>query len=307
VKFVLFGILVVCAFYIPNPFFFYYGRVALFCSAVFIILQMLMLVDFAHALNEGWVERYESTGKNQYIWFLTICSLICYSTSGVLTFLMYFYQMGPQSWTSPFFVSLNILLCLCITLLSIHPTVQNADRSTPIGLFQASFVTFYSTYLVFAGLMDDTDSSSLETTTLIMGSIFIVICVGYTAIRISGHEETYFGHEEDESSVNLTAVEMDDASEAKVEKIAVEKPAETEEKGPTSYNYSFFHLVFALGAAYVCMLMTSWATISNDTNNTLKIDSGQTSMWVKIITSWVVLTLYMWTVIAPIVCTSRKW
>jgi serine incorporator 1/3 len=308
-KFVFFFLLCVIAFVIPNPFFFYYGWVALVGAAIFIILQLLMLVDFAHTLNEEWVEKYEETGDKRYLYLLAFFTFVCFTISIVLTVLMYVYQIGPQTWVSPFCVTLNIILCSCMVLLSLHPAVQSAERSTPIGVFQASFVTCYSSYLVFAGLMDATDSTSLQTTTIVIGCVFVIICVGYTAIRISGHEETYFGNEEEESSMKLVVNdETDKPQDDQMQPVPPKAATPTsEEQGPTSYNYSFFHLVFAFGATYVCMLLTSWAAISSDENNTLKIDSGQTSMWVKIGTSWIVLFLYSWTAIAPLVVSSRKW
>jgi hypothetical protein len=308
-KLLFFALLLVAAFSLPTSFFFTYGDVALLGAAVFIILQLLMLVDFAHSLNEGWVGGYELSGDRKYIVYLAASTFLCYSVLLVLSVLMYVYHMGPQTWTSPFFITLNIVLCLSITLASVHPAVQKVDRSTPVGLFQAAFVSSYSTYLVFSGLMDNTESSALQTTTLVMGSVFIILSVGYTAIRISGHEETYLGNGGDSAAVNLMMEDEEDDEEGEGEKKKKEKesPEEKEESGPVSYSYSFFHLVFCLGACYVCMLLTSWATITGDDKGTIRVDSGQMSMWVKIITSWIVVSLYLWTLIAPMVLPNRQW
>lgn len=308
-KLLFFALLLAAAFSLPTSFFFTYGEVALFGAAVFIVLQLLMLVDFAHTLNEGWVGGYELSGDRKYMVYLAVSTFLCYSVLLVLSVLMYVYHMGPQTWTSPFFITLNIVLCLCITLASVHPAIQKIERSTPVGLFQAAFVSSYSTYLVFSGLMDNTESSALQTTTLVMGSVFIILCVGYTAIRISGHEDTYLGNSTDSASVNLMIEDEDEDGEGEEKKKKKEKEAaeEKEESGPVSYSYSFFHLVFCFGACYVCMLLTSWATISGDEKGTIRVDSGQMSMWVKMITSWIVMALYLWTLIAPMVLPNRQW
>ena len=303
-KFLLLTFLAVVAFWIPNSFFIAYGWIALIGAGIFVLLQLLMLVDFAHSLNEGWVEKYEETGEKKYVAFLFVATFLCFGTAVVLSVLMYVYEMGPQTWVSPFLVSLNILFCLIITLISVHPTIQNADRSTPVGLFQAGFVSFYATYLVFAGLMDGTESDALETTTIVLGSIFIIICVAYTAFRISGHEDTYFGVPTDDvASINLMMEE--DGEDVPIN----DTEASETEKGSISYSYSFFHLVFALGATYVCMLLTSWSELSNsnDTDGGIQVDSGAASMWVKIVSSWLALLLYIWTVIAPALFPNREW
>lgn len=304
IKFLLLTFLAVVSFWIPNSFFIGYGWVALIGAGIFVILQLLMLIEFAHSLNEGWVENYEETGEKKYVAFLSVATFLCFGSVVVLSVLMFVYEMGPQTWVSPFLVSLNILFCLIITLISVHPTIQNADRSTPVGLFQAGFVSSYVTYLVFAGLMNGTESHALETTTIVLGSIFIIICVAYTAFRISGYEDTYLGPTDDVVMVNLMAEEGNEDMPT----IDDTESSETE-KGSIGYSYSFFHLVLAFGAAYVCMLLTSWSVLSpdNDGGGGIQVDSGKASMWVKIVSSWLALFLYTWTVIAPAFFPNRQW
>jgi len=102
-------------------------------------------------------------------------------------------------------------------------------------------------------------------------------------------------------------IEDDEGEFEEKEKKEKEVQESKEEKGPVSYSYSFFHLVFCFGACYVCMLMTSWATISGDDKGTIRVDSGAMSMWVKLVTSWVVVGLYLWTLIAPLFLPNRQW
>ena len=60
-------------------------------------------------------------------------------------------------------------------------------------------------------------------------------------------------------------------------------------KGPVGYNYSFFHLIFALASMYVAMLMTGWGTGPEGTD---RIDVGWTSVWVKVASQWMTAALY---------------
>ena len=47
----------------------------------------------------------------------------------------------------------------------------------------------------------------------------------------------------------------------------------------------------------MAMLLTDWGTQKNK-SNTVNITGGTTSMWVKIISQWVTMLLYTWTLIA---------
>jgi hypothetical protein len=59
----------------------------------------------------------------------------------------------------------------------------------------------------------------------------------------------------------------------------------------------FFHLVMALGAVYLAMLITKWkhydpSTGEGDSENTL-------SLWVKVASQWMTYVFYLWTLLAP--------
>lgn len=69
-----------------------------------------------------------------------------------------------------------------------------------------------------------------------------------------------------------------------------------------TYNYSFFHLIFALASMYIAMLMTGWGTGAEEKD---LIDVGWTSVWVKIIAQWATVALYAWTMTAPLLFPDR--
>ena len=69
-----------------------------------------------------------------------------------------------------------------------------------------------------------------------------------------------------------------------------------------TYNYAFFHLVFALASMYIAMLMTGWGTNPQERD---LIDVGWTSVWVKLVTQWVTAGTYVWMLVAPAVFPER--
>jgi len=78
-----------------------------------------------------------------------------------------------------------------------------------------------------------------------------------------------------------------------------------DEDSPVPYNYSFFHVTFALAAMYLGMVLTNWAVVS-DFESTVQIDQGVAAVWIKIVSSWVTIGLYIWTIIAPVILPNRS-
>ena len=69
-----------------------------------------------------------------------------------------------------------------------------------------------------------------------------------------------------------------------------------------TYNYSFFHLIFALASMYIAMLMTGWGTGAEERD---LIDVGWTSVWVKVVAQWMTVAVYAWTMAAPLLFPDR--
>ena len=72
---------------------------------------------------------------------------------------------------------------------------------------------------------------------------------------------------------------------------------------PVTYNYSFFHLVFALASTYIAMLLTGWGAASQERG---LMDIGWASVAMKLVTQWATGLLYIWVLVAPNVLKSRR-
>lgn len=77
------------------------------------------------------------------------------------------------------------------------------------------------------------------------------------------------------------------------------------------YHYSSFHFIFVLATMYVAMLLTHWNIVtrsgheSDDHATPVKIGHSTATMWMRIISSWVCMAIYAWTLIAPVVFPDR--
>jgi len=85
-----------------------------------------------------------------------------------------------------------------------------------------------------------------------------------------------------------------------------------DEKVGTRYNYSWFHIIFAGGAMYVAMLLTDWNVVSKnpidgpaDPNQDVYIGRSEVAMWMRVVSSWVCMVLYIWSLWAPVLMPDR--
>jgi len=63
-----------------------------------------------------------------------------------------------------------------------------------------------------------------------------------------------------------------------------------------------------LAALYLTMVLTNWAlptSDDSDKNSSVQVDQGMMSVWVKIISAWATIVLYLWTLLAPILFPHR--
>lgn len=75
-----------------------------------------------------------------------------------------------------------------------------------------------------------------------------------------------------------------------------------EEDGLT-YVYSAFHFLMMLATLYVMVMLTNWLRPENDLKT---LSTSSASYWVRMVSSWVCLILYLWTMIAPILFPDRE-
>lgn len=80
-----------------------------------------------------------------------------------------------------------------------------------------------------------------------------------------------------------------------------------DEKNGVQYNYTFFHLVFALAAMYISMVLTNWNTYKQPEGEEHLILIGQSwpAVWVKVVSSWICYGLYGFSLLAPVIFPDR--
>jgi hypothetical protein len=297
------------AFFIPNPFFEYYGWVAFAASAIFILVQLVLLVDFAHSWAENWIEKYEASEEGDSTWWYILLGSTfgLYGLSIAATIVMYIFFVpdGATCGHNVAFITINLILAFLFNILAIHPKIQEHNEKS--GLLQPALIAGYTTYLIFSALMSETDecnpwsistSAAASNVSVIIGAVFTILAVIYATMRAANQVG------EIEETQPLAAAVNSGGDEEAAEEV---KEAKANPDEPVAYNFSRFHFIFALGAMYLSMLMTDWSTVYNAGTDNATVDTGIAATWVKVVSSWVASGLFIWTLVGPMLFPDREW
>lgn len=143
------------AFYIPEGPFTHLWFVVGICGAFFFILiQLVLLVDFARSWNESWVDNMESGNSRGWYAALLAVTGLNYIMSFIAVVLMYLlYTQSTGCLLNKFFISFNMILCAVASVVSILPRVQEFQPRS--GLLQSSFMTMYTMYLTWSAMTNE--------------------------------------------------------------------------------------------------------------------------------------------------------
>lgn len=332
-------VLIVVAFLIPDRFFVVYGNyISFICAMLFLILGLVLLVDLAHTWAEYCLAQIEDTDSRVWRFILIGSTLAMYLASIVMTAVQYaFFAVGGSCTMNQAVITINLLLWLAISVISVNPTVQ--EYNPRAGLAQAAMVAVYCTYLTMSAVSTEPDDKQCNpllrgqgtrTTSVVIGAVVTMLTVAYTTtraatqslglgssnngIRLSDEDEhdlvTQQPHARremraealrravEEGSLPANALLSDDDAE-----VDSDIPHD-DERSRTQYNYAMFHIIFFLATAWVSTLLT---LKYDETNNADFATVGRTyaASWVKIASAWICHGLYIWTLVAPILLPDR--
>lgn len=294
VKAVIWLLLVVLAFFLPDVVIVVYGFISKFGAGMFLLIQVIILLDCTHAWNDAWVEKDE---QKWYIALLAVsvgCYIAAFTVLGLL--FIWFNPSGYDCGLNIFFIVMTMILAFVFGVIALHPKVSGS-------LLPASVISLYCAYVCYTGLSSEphdyecnglNKSRAISTSTLVLGMLTTVLSVLYSALR-AGSSTTFLSPPSSPKSAGSKPL-LEDVEEGKTKK-------EEKEAKPVSYSYSFFHLIFALASMYSAMLLSGWTSTSESSD---LIDVGWTSVWVRIGTEWVTAGLYIWTLVAPLLFPDRE-
>ncbi|CAM4852582.1 unnamed protein product [Rotaria socialis] len=278
------------------------------CGFVFILIQLMLMVHFVENWNKSWIGKGEDGSRKHYCG-LVFFTAFCYSLAIASIILLYIFYASESSCSlNIIFITINFLLCLIVSVISVLPTVQNYHPTS--GLLQSSFVTLYTIFLTWSaianpicnsswhGTVKNSNSTVINSTgngsVSVTSFIALIICFGlliYSAMINSAKL----------SNEKLLGIPSSDETENAATKIDGRKRYADEEQSVV-YNYSLFHLMLVFASFYIMMTLTNWLKPMSDFTSFQQSDSV---VWIKIVASWTCIGLYSWVMIAPCIFRHR--
>jgi len=298
IKFIYYAGLVVACFYIPNDVFSVYGNIARVFGGVFLLIQIILFIDFAYRWNESWVEK----GTKLYLGGLLAASLLLIMGSivfWVLGFLWYAQSPSDSCEMENFFVAFTIVLCVIFTVLSISEWVEHG------ALLPSAILTAYCTYLLYTALKSNpsacnrfyTPGGSDDPPQIILGVVLLMCSISYSSWSISRNRNNLFGGATNQADAATVAIN-DTGAMAK----AQEEESEILDPEVVKNNL-YFHFIMLLALMYMGMLLSDWASQTDDSESL--IGAGKATMWVNMAAQWTASALYIWTLVAPKLLSNR--
>lgn len=316
VKIIMYIGLVIGAFKIPSgsfeEVFMIFGIIGGF---LFIIMQLVLIIDFVHGWNESWVEKYENGDKEYFYGLLFFTGVFYVLAVGISIFGYAYYASAAGCGLHIFFITINLLMCVVATIVSVLPRVQEHNPTS--GVLQSGFVSLYVMFLTWSAMSNNQNRACNP-------SLLNIVTGNYSIPSGNTPEPSTVQVLDTPSIISLllwlglilyssfsSASKGDRIINLNGEREATQLYSDQENEGKTidderekvQYSYSGSHLVFLLATLYVMMTLTNWYKPTSDLTH---FTANEPSMWVKISSSWMCLILYVWTCIAPAVLSDRS-
>ncbi|KAM3940053.1 serine incorporator 5 [Leptodactylus fuscus] len=315
------------AFFIPDQdtFLLVWRHIGAFFGFFFLVIQLMLLVEFAHKWNKNWT----SGAQHNKLWngALAIVILLLYTVAlGALAGLIWLYTHPEHCQLNKILLGVNAGLCFLLAIVSILPCVlRNHPQS---GLLQSGVISCYVMYLTFSSfsnkppeyILDDTGKNITicvpsftngmnqdERWVSLVGAVILLGCILYSCLTSTTRSSCdalmgrYGPPEEEVARCCFCCGNGQDDQEQRVEAKGGQMVAYDEEI-KTTYSYAGFHFIFFLGTFYMMMTITNWFHYNHADIEKLFVGSWS-PFWIKMASCWLCVFVYLWTLLAP-VCRS---
>ncbi|KAH1046838.1 hypothetical protein J1N35_037622 [Gossypium stocksii] len=274
-KFFLLVVSMVVPFFLPPGFIQIYGEVARIGAGIFLLLQLVSVIEFIRWWNKHWASDEQSKQSCSIALFTSTVFYVA-SICGIVS-MYYFYAPRPSCSLNIFFITWTAILLIVMMAMSLHSKVNR-------GLLSSGIMAAYVVFLCWSAIRSEPADEK---------------CNVQKPKNGHGDWTTILGF-----LIAIGAIVMATFSTGIDSKSFQFRKDEVKAEDDIRYNYGFFHIIFSLGATYFAMLFISW-NLENSASE-WSMDVGWTSTWVKIINEWFAASIYMWKLIAPVVKQQPK-
>lgn len=203
IKLAAYLLLLGCSVLIPNSFFEGYAQAARFGSILFLVVQCIIIIDFAYVLHEGLLSRMEAREASMTragyepgclsngwkVLYLTLAGSLVVGSLVALGFMFPAFAT-PSCQLGQFFLSETLVVGFVLLLAS----VLDWGGGTAVGLMPPAVLWAYTTYLAYGALTNNPDAACnpLIATNLsapasvYVGLAFVILSVSWAAYSSAG-------------------------------------------------------------------------------------------------------------------------
>jgi hypothetical protein len=326
-KFVLYLFLVAAMVFIPNnPLFSQvYLNLARIGGVFFIFLQQIIIIDCAHNWNDSWVskadkaEAEEPGSGKKWLGAILLSCCILYLGAIVGLILMFIHFTGCPSNTA--FIATTLLLCIVITVAQL--TGEEGS------LLSSGCVSAWAVYLLYNAVSKNPNGAcnpllgQSDRLSIALGIIITIMSLGWTGWSYTAEErltetkqssadatesltpEVEAGEEQPATKTKkISGIvtggttdddEDEDAKEADNRK--GETHGDMSSSQPSLSNSWRLNVILIVVSFWTSMILTRWGDISTD-GSVANLSVGNVAMWMLMASQWIVLLLYLWTLVA---------
>jgi len=247
-----------------------YIQFARIVSSFFLVSQLVYFIDAAYNWNAYFADRAYGDqfeeNRNWVAFALMLCFCMMLSVA-VATILLYiFYNHCTRQLV---FITVTIVLIIIATTSQLN--IQDTDSS----LVTSCIVSVYATYLCWSAVSaDECNPNQTQTQEqTIFAFVVTAISLLWSSYSTGTRNTKMWANVEEQT---------DEADEAELDVTSM----------------SMFHASMATGSVYMSMLLTNWGTAAGH--------QSAAKMWVSIVSLWISMLLYGWSLVAPRCCPSRE-
>ncbi|GAB5367000.1 hypothetical protein AAMO2058_001192300 [Amorphochlora amoebiformis] len=322
VKLLIYAGIVASMFFIEKKSASEFAEASRIISLVFLIFQIMVIIDYAYTLHFWMIDRDEDRVKNWEYANLAISGVLICGCISADALLFHWFTEDDNCSIEKFVLSLTIIVPTLFTFASCTDFIPHG------ALFPSTCVSSYITYLAWTAMISNDNDSCNATVTdkettweLAIGIVIAAISITFTTWNASSTSTQLFGRQEGEAGADRKLLDPSDEKNRmrmKAYHTYKDEDDQDDQDDQNSENYQvsdelaakrkqdalIFHILMTFASMYACMLLTSWSTNNYGSGHKERYRSNE-SFWVKVASQWVVMILYIWTLIAPILFPDR--
>lgn len=336
------GLLVAC-WAIPSVFYDEaWVNIARFLSVPFLFFQIVILIDFAYEWNASWTrdDRHKC-----YLVLVVIVSVLLIAGALTLCGLYFWWYADSDCKRNQFFVSWTIIEIVVLTVLAISPWIaEGTGGLLPAGVISL-YLAWLAYSGLDSDPSSCNTVQKRDTLHLVLGLVIGALSLVYAAYNVSTNNTLFGGEDLQPSSeaasdsgsgsiggdkpppvpprpgngdiemASPAAQSMDangngTAHTASATDLASSPSVTAAEAQLLARRNLRFHALMLCCSTYMCMLLTNWGSSQQasdgSTSSQSAYDQGVESVFIKFASQWLCFFVFLWSLFAPKIMTSRE-